>query len=88
MYVLLDYRLINGSETVSVDELVHSVGLWGKTFNIGRSSIVNSLNRLALHPRYPISFIRTNNLDLIRIPNITPQSFLQEEYIRKVEVIK
>ncbi|ULM96191.1 DUF4007 family protein [Peribacillus frigoritolerans] len=88
MYVLLDYKSQNDVDTVSVDDLVHSVGLWGKTFNISRSSIVNALNQLTLHPKFPISFIRTNNLDLIRIPNITPQNFIQDEYSRKVEVIR
>ncbi|MET3320335.1 UNVERIFIED_ORG: hypothetical protein ABIC97_003435 [Peribacillus simplex] len=88
MYVLLDYKFQNDVDTVSVDDLVHTVGLWGKTFNISRSSIVNALNQLTFHPKYPVSFIRTNNLDLIRIPNITPQHFLQDEYSRKVEVIK
>lgn len=88
MYVLLDYCFQNDVDTVSVDDLVHSIGLWGKTFNISRSSIVNALNQLTLHPKYPVSYIRTNNLDLIRIPNITPQNFLQDEYSRKVEVIK
>ena len=88
MYVLLDYKEINKVETVSVDELVNAIGLWGKTFNIGRSSIVNALNKLTEHPDYPISFIRTNNLDLIRIPDILPLQFLQEEYVRRVEVLQ
>lgn len=88
MYVLLEYGFQNDVDTVSMDDLVHSIGLWGKTFNISRSSIVNALNQLTLHQKYPVSFIRTNNLDLIRIPNITPQNFLQDEYSRKVEVIK
>lgn len=88
MYVLLDYKKDNNIETVSVDELVNAVGLWGKTFNIGRSSIVNALNKLTEHPHYPISFIRTNNLDLIRIPDVLPLQFLQEEYARRVEVLR
>ncbi|KZZ84380.1 DUF4007 family protein [Bacillus sp. SJS] len=87
MYVLLEYKSLNNIETVSVDELVTEYGLWGRIYNMNRSTVVTALNQLTLHPIYPIHFTRTNNLDLIRIPNIEPLEFLKTEYIRKVEVL-
>ena len=87
LYVLLDYRAQHNLDTVAVDELALEIGLWGKIFNMSRANIVNALNELATHYRYPIHFVRTNNLDLIRIPEVDPIEFLQEEYARKVEVL-
>ncbi|WP_423798166.1 DUF4007 family protein [Neobacillus sp. SAB-20_R2A] len=86
MYVLLDYRKTNGIDSVSVDNLVNQAGLWGNVFNMGRASIVNALTELSMLNQNPISFVRTNNLDLIRIPNIEPLDFLKQEYSRKAEV--
>lgn len=87
MYVLLDYKQSNNLDTVSVDELVAQKGLWGNVFNMNRSTIVNALTELSMHAKYPLHFIRTNNLDLIRIPDIEPLEYLKEELIRKVEVL-
>jgi len=88
MYVLLDYKNLHGVSNISVDDLVNQPALWGKVFNMKRSTIVNALNELTQNPIYNLTFIRTNNLDLIRIPEITPYEFLQQEYRRKVGVTK
>lgn len=87
MYVLLDYKLVKNIDTVSVDELVIQPGLWGKVFNMNRTTIVNALTELSMHDTHPIYFVRTNNLDLIRIPNVDSLEFLKEEYSRKVEIL-
>ncbi|MFC5772829.1 DUF4007 family protein [Ectobacillus antri] len=87
LYILLDHKQKNEIDTVSVDELVSEKGLWGKVFNMSRANIVNALNELVTHQKYPIRFVRTNNLDLIRIPEVNSLDFLREEYTRKVEVL-
>ncbi|MCA0972256.1 DUF4007 family protein [Halobacillus litoralis] len=86
MYVLLDYAQTNQTKDLLVDEILNQPGLWGRVFNMSRSSVVDSLNRLTDHPKHSISFIRTNNLDTVRLPDITPLEFLQFEYERKAEV--
>jgi hypothetical protein len=83
----LDYQLNHKINSVSVDDLVNHPGLWGKVFNMNRATIVNALTELSMSGANPIQFVRTNNLDLIRIPNIDPLDFLQKEYSRKVEVL-
>jgi hypothetical protein len=87
MFVLLDYQLNHKINSVSVDDLANQPGLWGKVFNMNRATIVNALTELSMSNENPIHFVRTNNLDLIRIPNIDPLDFLQKEYSRKVEVL-
>ncbi|WP_374148829.1 DUF4007 family protein [Priestia megaterium] len=87
MYVLLDYRAKENIDTVSVDELVNQPSLWGKVFNMNRTTIVNALTELSMRDKDPVYFVRTNNLDLIRIPNVDSLEFLKEEYSRKVEIL-
>ncbi|AMQ20895.1 DUF4007 family protein [Geobacillus sp. JS12] len=85
MYSLLDYKAKKGIDTVSVDEIVNEKGLWGKVFNMDRSSVVNALELLVNRPLYHISFTRTNNLDTVKLPDVSPIEYLQFEYARKVE---
>jgi hypothetical protein len=85
MYSLLDYKVRKGIDTVSVDEIANEKGLWGKIFNMDRSSVVNALELLANRSVYPISFTRTNNLDTVKLPDISPIEYLQFKYARKVE---
>jgi Protein of unknown function (DUF4007) len=85
MYVLLDYRENHSLETVSVDEIVNEGGLWGRIFNMNRADIVNALELLTNNPVYKISFTRTNNLDTVKLPSISPLDYLEYEYKRKVE---
>ncbi|UAL53608.1 DUF4007 family protein [Metabacillus dongyingensis] len=83
MYILLDFKSKFDTENISVDDLVQKSGLWGKVFNMSRTSIVNALNKLNNHNKFPLKFIRTNNLDLIRIPDVSPLEFLEYEYLLK-----
>ncbi|WP_028400578.1 DUF4007 family protein [Ectobacillus panaciterrae] len=85
MYVLLDFRRRFEIENITVDELVTHEGLWGRVFNMARSTIVDALEQLSHHLKYPVKFTRTNNLDTIRIPEADPLEFLFDEYVRKVE---
>ncbi len=88
MYVLLNYKELNKIENISVEEIINKDGLWGKTFNMSRPTVINALEHLTNHRYYPVSFTRTNNLDTIRIPDIKPIQFLEAEYARKVEALK
>jgi hypothetical protein len=88
MYVLLKYRELNETSTITVEEIINNKGLWGKVFNMPRTTIINSLEHLSNHPIYPIIFTRTNNLDTVRIPEISSNDFLSNEYARKVAALK
>ncbi|AXI39760.1 DUF4007 domain-containing protein [Bacillaceae bacterium ZC4] len=85
MYSLLDYKDRKGIDTVAVDEIVNEKGLWGKIFNMDRASIVNALELLTNQSIYHLSFTRTNNLDTVKLPAVSPLEYLEFEYKRKVE---
>jgi hypothetical protein len=87
MYTLLEYAEEQKIDSVSVEEISSKQGLWGKVFNMNRTAIVNSLETLSNHNKYPIKFTRTNNLDTVRLPNISPLEYLEFEYKRKVETL-
>lgn len=87
MYSLLDYGERKGVEVVAVDEIVTEEGLWGRVFNMNRATIVGALEILSNHPIYKISFIRTNNLDTVKLPSISAIDYIKYEYERKVEVL-
>ncbi|TYS01676.1 DUF4007 family protein [Rossellomorea vietnamensis] len=86
-FTLLKYAEEQGIDNVSVDEIATRHGLWGNIFNMNRAVIVNALELLTAHPKYPIKFTRTNNLDTVRLPGISPLKYLEFEYKRKVETL-
>lgn len=79
-FVLLDYCALNEVELLSVDEIIEADYLLGKVFNLSRNKIVEALNTLTNHSYSPIQYIRTNNIDYIRVPNISPLDFLTSQY--------
>ncbi|NOU99525.1 DUF4007 family protein [Paenibacillus planticolens] len=83
MYCLLDYGKINNIDSLSVEQIQHLPGLWGRVFNFKRNNIVSALELLTQHPKYPIRFVRTNRIDTIRWPEITPLEYLKNEYASK-----
>ncbi|MDF0728437.1 DUF4007 family protein [Cytobacillus sp. S13-E01] len=85
MYVLLDYKSTEEVDTISVEEISYKAGLWGKIFNMNRTNTINALNLLTKHPKFPITFSRTNNLDTIKLPNVTAYDYLKYELNKKVE---
>ena len=87
MYSLLDYKDTKEVETISVEEIVNEEGLWGRVFNMNRTTIVNALEMLTNHRAYKISFTRTNNLDTVKLPSISAIDYLEYEYKRKVEAL-
>jgi hypothetical protein len=84
-YVLLIYAFENDVELISLDEIINEKYLWGKVFNLSRNRIIEALNVLTNHNTYPIEYVRTNNLDNIRVPKIDPIDYLCHEYNHKSE---
>lgn len=84
-YTLLKYMQGRNLSAISVDDLVHKEELLGKLFNMKRSSIVNLISEWTEHSEYPAVFTRTNNLDTLRLPEVSPEEFIYYEHERKVE---
>lgn len=78
-YTLLSYSLENDIDQVSLDDIINEEFLWGKVFNLTRNKIIEALNRLTNHKEYPIEYVRTNNLDYIRVPKVEPIEYLYQE---------
>ncbi|WP_163971802.1 DUF4007 family protein [Oceanobacillus halotolerans] len=87
MYSLLDYKKNNNVDSITVSEITYQKGLWGKVFNMKRSEIIDALTILSTHSKYPIKFVRTNNLDTVHLPNVSPLDFIEFEYKRKLEAL-
>lgn len=81
-YILLTYQNLNESELISVDEILNSEFLLGKTFNLSRGKVVEALNTLTNHEKYPIHYVRTNNLDYIKLAKVSPIKYLKSEFLR------
>lgn len=79
-YVLLEYDLIPEDRLISVDEIVNANNLWGKVFHLSRNKIIEALNILTTHEKYPIEYVRTNNLDYIRMPMVSAIDYLKDEF--------
>ncbi|MED1872051.1 DUF4007 family protein [Brevibacillus borstelensis] len=81
-YVLLD----NCEETdlISVDNIFSKEFLWGKTFNLSRNKIIEALNILTNHEKFPIQYVRTNNLDYVRVPKVSPVQFLKTQFYERM----
>ena len=79
-YVLLKYGEENEVNLVSVEEILNEDYLWGKVFNLTRNKTIETLNVLSNHKRYPLEYVRTNNLDNVRLPCISSEEYLLNEY--------
>ncbi|MFX3673481.1 MAG: DUF4007 family protein [Paenisporosarcina sp.] len=84
-YTLLKYKEKYQTFSISLDDMVHKEELLGKVFNLKRSTIVSLLSEWTEHPEYPATFTRTNNLDMLRLPEISSYEFISYEYNRRVE---
>ncbi|MEZ2734427.1 DUF4007 family protein [Aneurinibacillus aneurinilyticus] len=87
LYTLLVYTQAREITTVSVEEIQEAPRLWGKVFNMKRSEIVSALDELTRHVKYPISFVRTNRIDSVRLPDVEPLTLLTFEYGRKTVIL-
>ncbi|WP_090912507.1 DUF4007 family protein [Paenibacillus sp. cl141a] len=81
-YILLTYQNLNESDLISVDEILNSEFLLGKTFNLTRGKVVEVLNILTNHENYPIQYVRTNNLDYIKLAKVSPIEYLKSEFLK------
>ncbi|MEZ0481635.1 DUF4007 family protein [Planococcus sp. SSTMD024] len=84
-YTLLKYGELKKTSTISLDDIVHKDSLLGKLFNMKRSSIVTLISVWTEHEKYPAYFTRTNNLDTLRLPEVSAEDFIQYEHQRKAE---
>lgn len=78
-YVLLSYCSTTGDDLVSINEIINEDNLWGKVFNFTRNKVIEALNILTNHHRYPLQYVRTNNLDYVKVPSVSPIQFLRTE---------
>ncbi|MEV5029601.1 DUF4007 family protein [Paenibacillus sp. LPE1-1-1.1] len=81
-YVLLNHCVLHEIDLLSVDEIINGDLLWGKTFNFSRNKTIEALNILSNHEKYPIEYVRTNNLDYVKVPHISPMEFLKTELLK------
>ena len=84
-YVLLIYANENDIELISLDEIINENFLWGKVYNLSRNKIIEALNKLTNHDTFPIEYVRTNNLDNIKVPKIDPIDYLFHEFSVQIE---
>ncbi|CAH1222951.1 hypothetical protein PAECIP111892_05244 [Paenibacillus auburnensis] len=81
-YILLNSDAIPEDRLISVDEIVNGDNLWGKIFNLSRNKVVEALNILTNHEKYPIEYVRTNNLDYIKLPMISSVEYIKSELLK------
>ncbi|MDZ4554949.1 DUF4007 family protein [Bacillus cereus] len=86
-YVLLSYSIENDVEMVSVEEIINEKNLWGKVFNLSRNKVIEALNVLTNHDLYPVEYVRTNNLDTVRIPKVDCMEYLENELNLNIEQV-
>lgn len=85
LFILISYCHEKGIFELSLNDILNKEGLFGKTFNLSRSSVVKLLVEFTNHPRHPIIFTRTNNLDMVQVQKIDPIKFIREEYFERVD---
>ncbi len=79
-YTLLVFCEDNNLRMINVDEIIKGRLLWGKVFNFTRSNVIETLNLLTNYHIFPLQYDRTNNLDNVIIPKVSPMEFLYLEY--------
>ncbi|MCM3364227.1 DUF4007 family protein [Niallia sp. Sow4_A1] len=80
---LLIYTQKHDVYEISIDDLVNAPELWGKVYNLNRSSIVETIEEM--QKQFPIIFTRTNRLDIVRIKEqIDPITYIQAFYEEEV----
>ncbi|OZI12083.1 hypothetical protein CEW92_08470 [Bacillaceae bacterium SAS-127] len=86
--MLVQYCSEKEVSEISLEELVNGEKLWGRVFNLSRSEIVEMLENI--QQSYPVIFTRTNRLDIVRLLEKQPRSYLQwiERFYSKEEVFQ
>lgn len=85
---LVQYLSEKDMNEISLEEIVNGEKLWGRVFNLSRSEIVEILENIQQY--YPVVFTRTNRLDIVRLSEEHPISYLQwiERFYLKEEVFQ
>lgn len=81
-YVLLTHQALTEVDLISVDEILNSEYLLGRIFNLSRNKVIEVLNILTNHERYPIQYVRTNNLDYVKLAKVSPNEYLKSELLK------
>lgn len=79
-YTLIRYAQQEKVEYIQLEEIMTHNMLWGKIFNLSKTEAIDILNNLTSHDRYPIEYVRTNNLDNVKIPQISAEQFLESQF--------
>ena len=80
---LLIYCQREQVDSVTLEEIQVKPGLWGRLFHLSSSQILEALEWLHADSRYPVSFVRTNQIYSLNIETEDPYAFLREAYARK-----
>jgi len=84
IYTLIKYKEKTGQKEISLHDLINKKGLLGKIYNMSSNTIVQLLALLENHEFFKIKFTRTNNLDMIILPDRDEEEFYEYFSIRKV----
>ncbi len=76
-YLLIRYAQNEKVEFIQLEEIMNHETLWGKVFNISKSQAIDILNSLTSDQEYPLEYVRTNNLDNVKVPPISALEFLE-----------
>ena len=86
LYVLLDSQAksVRGSNEVRLRDLLYEPMNVGRVFNITTAGLTEIIHLLQRDYNYEIDFVRTGQLDQIKLPtNENALSVLKEYYIRE-----
>lgn len=76
-YTLIKHSNKEKVEFIQLEEIMEHPNLWGRIFNISKNEAIDILNKLTLDPDYPLEYVRTNNLDNVKVPSIEALEFLK-----------
>lgn len=83
-FILLKYCKSNQVQSLTLEEIQYKPLLWGKIFNLTSNQILAVLEQIQTSKFYHATFIRTNQIYNLNIPEEDPYSFLEKAYQRKV----
>ncbi|TBL80850.1 DUF4007 family protein [Paenibacillus thalictri] len=79
-FALLVYCQRSQVSSVTLEELQYKPLLWGKMFNLSSNHILDALTQLEADPRYPVHFVRTNQIYNLTVEAEDPYAFLEKAY--------
>lgn len=77
---LIQYSKVHDVKEFDINDLVNTPGLLGKTFNIQRVQILEYVELLP--KKYPVKFIQTNRLNIVRIDTEATFIELLKKYLK------